>query len=227
MMWIVSSRDKASPSSVRSHSNHYICTMPPDRNRVSNPQGRQKSCTECAKAKRRCDLRQPRCVRCTRQKLTCLYPPRPQISSSTTPKSPVHIHVADESLQDTLPPFFFDIDMPELTAAEVELLDFNFATTTNSNSSCDEQNLDGGLVIDMPTPESTTLTAKPPMFSMATLSPLAETRVGYPFEQMKLAPKMLVETNATPWSHAMLYEDYMPNSLQGSWSLSHLLPETS
>jgi len=51
-------------------------TMPPERNRGSNLQGRQKLCFECAKAKRRCDLRVPSCLRCSKQHLPCSYPPQ-------------------------------------------------------------------------------------------------------------------------------------------------------
>jgi hypothetical protein len=195
--------------------------MPPDRSRFSNPQGRQKSCSECAKAKRRCDLRQPHCIRCTRQKLTCVYPPRPNASCSI--ESPVPVSSAEGIHQESLPPFIYDIDIPEFTAAEVELLDFNFPATTNSNSSCDDPNLDGGLIIDLPSPQP-----NPPsmrissVFPMATLSPQADSRVGYSFEQMKLAPKMFVEKNATPWSHPVLYEDYMPKLLQGHSPLLYL-----
>ena len=35
---------------------------------------RRKSCGECAKAKRRCDMQMPRCQRCTKKKIDCRYP---------------------------------------------------------------------------------------------------------------------------------------------------------
>ncbi|KAF2966415.1 hypothetical protein GQX73_g7122 [Xylaria multiplex] len=39
-----------------------------------NPPPRRKSCAACIKAKRRCDLRQPSCLRCSQRKLDCSYP---------------------------------------------------------------------------------------------------------------------------------------------------------
>lgn len=207
------------------HLNRRTCSMPPDRNRISNPQGRQKSCSECAKAKRRCDLRQPHCLRCTRQKLTCSYPPQPYASTSTTSDSPVATPIADEGFLDAPVPFIFDVDITNIMAAETELLNFDFHAAINPPSSCDGQDLDRGLIIDMPTPRSTSLsTDSSPIFSMITPSPLAESRVGYPFEQLKLAPRMFVEKNAMHWSHPMLYEDYMPNSLQGGSSPPQIHP---
>jgi hypothetical protein len=35
---------------------------------------------------------------------------------------------------------------------------------------------------------------------------------------MKLAPKMMVEHNGTPWQHPMLYDDNMPRSLQDAYA---------
>ncbi|OCL11977.1 hypothetical protein AOQ84DRAFT_170896 [Glonium stellatum] len=35
---------------------------------------RRKSCGECAKAKRRCDMQMPRCQRCTKKNIDCRYP---------------------------------------------------------------------------------------------------------------------------------------------------------
>ncbi|KAI1741449.1 hypothetical protein F4680DRAFT_457960 [Xylaria scruposa] len=39
-----------------------------------NPPPRRKSCAACIKAKRRCDLRQPSCLRCSQRKIDCSYP---------------------------------------------------------------------------------------------------------------------------------------------------------
>ncbi|KAI1341093.1 hypothetical protein F5Y15DRAFT_376903 [Xylariaceae sp. FL0016] len=41
-----------------------------------NPPPRRKSCAACTKAKRRCDLRQPACLRCSQRKIVCSYPPQ-------------------------------------------------------------------------------------------------------------------------------------------------------
>jgi hypothetical protein len=199
--------------------------MPPDRNHIPNPQGRQKSCTECAKAKRKCDLQQPHCLRCTRQKLTCSYPPQPHASKRMTPKSLVSTPIVDEGLQEAPAPFDFDIDIQDITSAEAELLNFDFDVPVNPLGRGDDQDLDRRLITDMPTPCSASSSKKSlPIFSMFMLSPLVESRVVYPLEQMKLAPKMFVEKNATHWSHPMLYEDYMPNPLQGGCSRHKFVP---
>lgn len=41
----------------------------------ANPPPRRKSCQACIKAKRRCDLGQPACLRCTQRLLECRYDP--------------------------------------------------------------------------------------------------------------------------------------------------------
>ena len=40
---------------------------------ASPPPPRQKSCGECSKSKRRCDLRTPACTRCRKRNLPCRY----------------------------------------------------------------------------------------------------------------------------------------------------------
>ncbi|KAI0477588.1 hypothetical protein GGR56DRAFT_692283 [Xylariaceae sp. FL0804] len=41
-----------------------------------NAPPRRKSCANCIKAKRRCDLREPACLRCAQRRITCSYPAR-------------------------------------------------------------------------------------------------------------------------------------------------------
>ncbi|KAI0816228.1 hypothetical protein GGR55DRAFT_225389 [Xylaria sp. FL0064] len=50
--------------------------MPPSLSSIErgNPPPRRKSCAACIKAKRRCDLRQPSCLRCSQRRLDCSYP---------------------------------------------------------------------------------------------------------------------------------------------------------
>ncbi|KAB5513094.1 hypothetical protein GE09DRAFT_1047205 [Coniochaeta sp. 2T2.1] len=50
----------------------------------SNPPPRRKSCQACIKAKRRCDLGQPACIRCTQRLIECRYTPN---NTSTPPRS--------------------------------------------------------------------------------------------------------------------------------------------
>jgi hypothetical protein len=181
--------------------------MPPERHRTANPQGRQKSCSECAKAKRRCDLQQPSCLRCTRQDLTCTYPPPagatvPSESHSTT-------NLMDRIVEDNN---FLPFDTPTFPSGpDAELLDFDFVAGLGSIESFDDQ-LNGDFDDAMPLTRLNYLPGK--MFSASHISSHAQSRVEYSIEQLKAAPAMMVQENQTPWCHPHLYEEYMPRSLQ-------------
>ncbi|KEZ40369.1 hypothetical protein SAPIO_CDS8223 [Scedosporium apiospermum] len=79
----------------------------------ANPPPRRKSCAACTKAKRRCDLAQPSCLRCAGRGIECHYPHgiRPNNSnrltslSSTpsTPSTPSSIHAASVILEAPVP----------------------------------------------------------------------------------------------------------------------------
>ncbi|KAI1260130.1 hypothetical protein F5Y18DRAFT_261298 [Xylariaceae sp. FL1019] len=57
--------------------------MPPSLSQTerSNPPPRRKSCAACIKAKRRCDLGQPSCSRCSQRMLECTYASHVEVSS--------------------------------------------------------------------------------------------------------------------------------------------------
>jgi hypothetical protein len=55
-------------------------------------------------------------------------------------------------------------------------------------------------------------------FSVGHIAPFARSRVSWSIEQLKLAPKMMIEQNGTPWQHPRLYEEYMPRSLQDAYA---------
>lgn len=204
-------------SSSRSQIVRNTSDMPPDRTRTSNPQGRQKSCSECAKAKRRCDLEQPHCLRCTRQKLTCVYPLQPHASVPRSLATSEDTPVATEDADDVDEPFAFDLDIPAVpTTPNVEMLNFDIPTNTSYLGVIDNEPQDNnvGKIIDVPSPRNWFVTVKQNRMFM--LSPLAESRVGYSLQQLKATPRMMVESNSTHWSHPKLYDDYMPRSLQGA-----------
>ncbi|OCK76322.1 hypothetical protein K432DRAFT_270056, partial [Lepidopterella palustris CBS 459.81] len=51
------------------------------------PVARRKSCGECAKAKRRCDMQAPRCHRCAKKNIDCRYPGSgPPLSETVIPE---------------------------------------------------------------------------------------------------------------------------------------------
>jgi hypothetical protein len=187
--------------------------MPPDRGRRLNPQGRQKSCSECAKAKRRCDLQQPHCIRCTRQKLTCTYPPHPYSSSTVTPASQPDTPEIFDNVNTPGIAAWPGIDIPSLpTAIDTDFLDFDL----NPPHTCYDLEVDveGRTITSAQSPHVI------PQFSQKALSafmlsPFSDARVAYSLEQWKMTPEMMVKENCTHWCHAKLYDDYMPQQLQG------------
>jgi hypothetical protein len=194
--------------------------MPPIR--TQNAQGRQKSCYECVKGKRKCDNGCPRCARCSRQGLSCVYPLQsieqraaPAIEGLfNLPDEPAG--VAIEQLDDgvALSPFNLE-DIHGATAPNELLFDLDFSSAVTSLSSV--ENLAGtwnDAATQIVQYNSLYSPAKVSSFSWANLDPLARSRVGYAMDRLKLAPKTIAEANSTLWSHAALYNDYMPRLMQ-------------
>lgn len=194
-------------------------SMPPAR--THNAQGRQKSCSQCVKGKRKCDTGQPRCARCSRRGLSCVYPQQPSQQRATptldeffnqhdeaavVANEPLHSNVA-------LSPFNL-VEELHATAPNDQLFDFDLSSAVTSLSSL--ENLAGTWNDEatMVVPHNFYNSAKPLSFSWADLDSLAKSRVGYAMDQLKLAPKTIVEANATLWSHAALYDEYMPRPMQ-------------
>ncbi|KAF2871817.1 hypothetical protein BDV95DRAFT_26855 [Massariosphaeria phaeospora] len=182
--------------------------MPPDRSRTSNLQGRQRSCSQCAKGKRRCDLRQPSCMRCSRQSLLCLYPPQPCAdgtpNSRTDTTAPEIISGEDDVA--------FELAFPEIPAQAMDLLDFDFGAGAASVQSLD--NLFNGNT-DHDAAQLSRINYLPSKASLPfQMSSFVRSRTEYSMERLGLAPRMMVEENATPWSHRNLYEDHIPRSIQ-------------
>lgn len=63
---------------------------------------RRKSCTACAKAKRRCDLALPVCSRCSLRQLDCCYPLLMQATAVSSIPTPPDFNSLDSLM--TLPP---------------------------------------------------------------------------------------------------------------------------
>jgi hypothetical protein len=198
--------------------------MPPDRARTINSQGRQKSCAECAKGKRKCSLSYPKCARCTRQKQPCTYPPQPAESLESILQDDT-IYTQDGftdlmHMEDAAIPL--GIDVPSLpSASNVELLDFDFlvgSTTLDATSNVldNSPRCDNQLVLERPHDIVDTAFTAPQMASFA------KSHVAWSVERLKLAPKMMVEQKGTPWQHPMLYDEYMPKSLQDAYTASAL-----
>ncbi|KAF2024470.1 hypothetical protein EK21DRAFT_117728 [Setomelanomma holmii] len=196
--------------------------MPPDRSRTVNAQGRQKSCSECAKGKRKCDLGQPACGRCRKQQQSCTYPPQPQAGcegGSVNLENNLHAPDMSMELEDignvTQP---LEFSFPNLSdVSNAGPADFDLTAGITSLESLNQMlysspDYEDQLVL------SRAYTHVEKAFSAAHIAPFAKSRVSWSIEQLKLAPKMMLEQNGTPWQHPMLYEEYMPRSLQDAYA---------
>ncbi|KNG46915.1 c6 zinc finger domain-containing protein [Stemphylium lycopersici] len=195
--------------------------MPANRSQSVNRQGRQKSCSECAKAKRKCGLEQPSCARCSRQHLTCSYPPQPRsqaavphLNTSDSNTEPNDTQMAADILGLETANLDFDFDISAMpTATTAEILDFDLPAAPSCFDS-----FPGTLHSSMGTENQTVIpiaerhVQKP--FLCANLSSFAKSRAAYFVEHVKLAPTTMVEQVYTPWMHRMLYDSGMPKSLQ-------------
>jgi Fungal Zn(2)-Cys(6) binuclear cluster domain len=185
--------------------------MAPERNRTTNQQGRQRSCGECAKAKRRCDLGQPSCFRCTRQKLTCSYP-FPSLTNVDSAEEGETPAASEDSSNDLFPLDVLIGQAPQ----NVETLNFEFNSGTESINGL----LNGNTGEETVLPHARSAYVLGKQFPGVNLSAVAYSRIGYGIEQLKVAVSSMVLATQTPWSHPLLYEDFMPRCLQGTASAS-------
>jgi hypothetical protein len=185
--------------------------MAPGRNRTTNQQGRQRSCGECAKAKRRCDLGQPSCFRCTRQKLTCSYP-FPSLTHVDSAEEGETLASSKDSSNDLFP---LD-DTMDQAPQNVETLNFEL----NSGTELANGLLNGNTGEETTLPRARSAYVLGKQFPGVSLSAVAYSRIGYGIEQLKVAVSSMVLATQTPWSHPLLYEDFMPRCLQGIASVS-------
>jgi hypothetical protein len=193
--------------------------MPPNRSRTANAQGRQKSCSECQRGKRRCDLGNPSCARCLKQHLTCSYPhisgqlpaapterPVYGLDDFELPEIPLELaDIETETLPlnldvSALPPTDFDL---EAGMTSLESLNNMMYSSTNDE---DRMALERIYVQNGKT------------FSAAHIAPFARSRMRWAMEKLKLTPKFMVKENSTPWQHPKLYEEIMPPFLQDSYA---------
>ncbi|OAL00325.1 hypothetical protein IQ06DRAFT_143530 [Phaeosphaeriaceae sp. SRC1lsM3a] len=193
--------------------------MPPDRSRSANTQGRQKSCFECAKGKRKCDLGNPSCARCSKQRLRCTYPQ--SLSQAKTAPADTNenndLGISDDfqlpmNLDDIDPASFsMGFDVPPLPVAEFDI-DIGISNLESLNQ----------MLYNSPDAEDRLALERAysgieKSFSIAYIAPFAKSRVRWSIEQLKLVPKSIVKQGSTPWQHPMLYQEYMPRCLQDAY----------
>ncbi len=111
--------------------------------------------------------------------------------------------------------FDFDLTAPTSSATTTSVLGFDFpgppldSFSTRLAFSLHEED-------QMTVYKNLYLVAKP--HCPAHIAPWPKARIEYSIEQLKLAPKMMVEQNCTPWAHPNLYDDFMPRSLQDAYA---------
>jgi hypothetical protein len=152
--------------------------------------------------------------------LSCNYPPQPIHSEATA--------LLNATLDsDTAGEDIFQDDTcldPLTTEPTIGLLDLDFAAGVDSvNTMNDLLNDD----IEEAFPVSIQRYTAAKEFVPHHISPEALRRVEYSIEQMKLAPRTMVMENCTPWVHPSLYEEHLPQSMQGSLGLILILPPAS
>jgi hypothetical protein len=98
----------------------------------------------------------------------------------------------------------------------VEALNFEF----NSGSESINGLLNGSPGEETMLPRARSAYVLGKQFPGVNLSAVAYSRVGYGIEQLKVAVSSMVLATQTPWSHPLLYEDFMPRCLQGTSGVS-------
>ncbi|KAK5626088.1 hypothetical protein RRF57_001803 [Xylaria bambusicola] len=204
--------------------------MPPSLSSIErgNPPPRRKSCAACIKAKRRCDLHQPSCLRCTQRRIDCSYPtpagnhPKRRGGAIPSPSQSETSPIAQA--QDEL--IMKDVALTETSTSWESSFDFSMdlspAYTNNPscapfpNISFDEPVFHGLEFLD------DVVDTHNPMDLLRVASELKEKRLRYIIDAYKSAPEEMVLTGGTPWSHPALYKDSMPLCLEDAVAASGL-----
>jgi hypothetical protein len=185
---------------------------------------KRKSCTECIKAKRRCDQGILACVRCVKQKLECRYISYPSAEVISSPN--------EESSR--MPEQDKALEWSQLSSA---LTTENFGVLDHTQGGDNYTRLSSGgflaledslglnqdlMCFNLPSPHvpSSLLSHIPGgsssiVPSSSGLPSFAASRLDYGAVQLKLAPSMMVHQNKTLWSHPLLFEEHMPRSMHG------------
>lgn len=200
--------------------------MPPNRSQRLNAQGRQKSCSECAKGKRKCDLGDPACTRCRKQHLTCTYPPPPgqpcgatagNLVGSSAESAIPHMSMDLEDIENATLSLGFDVSTQPL-APDADIADFDFGAGVASLDSLSNMLGSPNDLYELTLNRAYHRDRTEKTFSAAHIAPFAKSRVEWSIARLKLAPKTMIEENGTPWQHAMLYDEHMPRSLQDAYA---------
>ncbi|KAI9737089.1 MAG: hypothetical protein M1834_000679 [Cirrosporium novae-zelandiae] len=168
---------------------------------------RQKSCTACKKAKRRCDLKTPRCTRCAGKEWQCEYPGLACARQNCPSEAVVGQKEGDlwlgnlEGLVTTQP---IDGGLEANMDGSAPLFD-NF--TNVEDMILETLPVIGDSTADDGSSEYTTLDTDQLSYTQATF---------------KSFPRLLVFEGETPFIHRHLYDNYMPSTIQDLLAVSAL-----
>lgn len=153
---------------------------------------RQKSCTACVRAKRRCDLRVPRCARCRGKRINCQYK---ITKGSVELQTETHALTSDGNAD--LDCTFVDNGLANAYGSTCPL-DFEFLLSPHSLSS--------------PLDEFSLALEQTSMVEM--VSDCFE----YCSTQIKRYPELFAQCGGTPFIHVRLYQENMPSSIRHAFS---------
>jgi len=171
-----------------------------------NPPPRRKACSACIKAKRRCTLGSPACLRCIQRKIECNYPDaskhRPIRGSNHAPDPSdavdfsVPLEILPRETGSLTPPSWGStsctLTTPPVFASDQEDLEAQTRETSAAIS---------GL--------------SPNDAIQDVISGVIEARLRYAIKELRAAVTQMALEYATPWSHPRLYEHAMPRTMQG------------
>ncbi|KAH6849633.1 hypothetical protein B0I37DRAFT_306966 [Chaetomium sp. MPI-CAGE-AT-0009] len=191
-----------------------------------NPPPRRKSCAACIRAKRRCNLAQPTCSRCSHRMVQCVYPSG-QVDRTTHGRPAAEVISAEARsssvAEQTCPPSFDLLSRADFDF-DTGTLDF-LLDTPNTPNHLGRSPLASGSTID----ERNALDNLFPSFALSPTMPFYQPmfpkpgsptfyvtyqRLQYALEHLMNAPKQMAHENALPWCHAQLYRDAMPRAMQ-------------
>ncbi|KAK3352690.1 hypothetical protein B0T25DRAFT_500981 [Lasiosphaeria hispida] len=192
-----------------------------------NPPPRRKSCAACIKAKRRCTLESPSCLRCSQRALECIYPPG--TSSRSRTRAPLRAAAPQPVSVPALDPHstFITSAWPGGAASTVPLAEFHHAAPGldgsplapieygNTISSMAELDLRASVSGDT---HSSTSLSPPVTSSDDRLSFAIRTRLQYAIDKMSSSVRQMVLECQTPWCHPSVYNHSMPQAMQDTLS---------
>lgn len=117
----------------------------------------------------------------------------------------------------TIPQFEFE-EFDPATTFEDQLLDFDLPGAITSLNSFSYLEFAPANDEKENALHKTTIPAKASSLAWTSLTPVAESRISYAIDQLKLAPRMMVNSGSTLWSHVALYDEYMPRILQDAYA---------